>query len=238
MSPVVASLSYHKIGNPPSDGWSTWNYTPTAEFRDQIGWFHNRGWKFLSASDFSSALLGDGELPAKTVLITFDDAYESLLQNAVPVLKQFSAPAIVFTPTDFVGASNLFDHGIEPQELIADWKMLAMLEADGISVESHGCSHRAFSDLTPMEIQRELEMSKQAIRENLGKDSKFFAFPYGDSGNDRQTVEKLLRAAGYDLAFLYGGGFLRISSHSEPFFLPRLAMGPGVDLDALVNGAQ
>ena len=234
VSPVVATLSYHKIGNPPSDGWLTWNYTSTEEFSTQLEWFQSRGWDFLSAEALLDALRGKGALPSKSILITFDDAYESLLENAVPVLKGFSAPAVVFAPTQFIGETNLFDHGVEPLERIADWKTLGALEDSGVSVESHGYSHRGFSSLSQVEIEQELDFSRQAIRKNLGKDSRMFAFPYGDCGNDQTAVHSAISRAGYDVAFLYGGGIFEPGQTPAPLFLPRLAMGPGVDLDAML----
>lgn len=234
MSSVVATLSYHKIGNPSLDGWLTWNYTSTEEFSAQLGWFHKNGWQFLSAADLLDALNGNGALPERSVLVTFDDAYESLLENALPILKRFSAPAVVFAPTQFIGETNLFDHGVEPQERIADWNTLAALEEAGISVESHGYSHRAFSSLNSLEIQQELEFSKEAIRKNLGKDSRMFAFPYGDFGTDKVAMDSALKRAGYDVAFLYGGGTFELAQTPSSLFLPRLAMGPGVNLDELV----
>lgn len=232
--PVVATLSYHKIGNPPSDGWLTWNYISTAEFASQLEWFQKRGWDFLSASALLDGLKGKASLPPKGLLITFDDAYESLLENALPVLKRFSAPAVVFAPTQFIGETNLFDHGLEPVERIADWKTLGALEDSGVSVESHGNSHRSFSSLSQVEIDQELDFSRQAIRKNLGKDSRMFAFPYGDSGHDQTAVYAAIRRAGYDVAFLYGGGTFEPSQTPAPLFLPRLAMGPGVDLESML----
>ena len=234
MSPVVATLSYHKVGNPPLDGWLTWNYISAAEFSSQLEWFHKRGWQFLSAAALLDAMNGNGVLPTKSVLITFDDAYESLLENALPILKHFSAPAVVFAPTQFIGETNLFDNGVEPLERIADWKTLGALEDSGVSVESHGSSHRGFSSLSSLEIQQELEFSKEAIRKNLGKDSRMFAFPYGDFGADKVAMDSAIRRAGYDVAFLYGGGTFELDQTPFPLFLPRLAMGPGVNLDELI----
>lgn len=234
MSPVIATLSYHKIGIHSSEGWPTWNYTSTDEFTEQLDWFERGGWKFISGEEFLSALSGGGTLPAKAALITFDDAYASLVSNALPVLKQFSAPGVVFVPTQFVGNTNLFDNGIEPMERIADWKSLAALEEGGVAVESHGCSHRGFSSLSAMEIEQELAVSREAIQKNLGKDSRMFAFPYGDPGTDQVEVAAAIHRAGYELAFLYGGGEFEINPPPSPRFFPRLAMGPGVILDEML----
>jgi peptidoglycan/xylan/chitin deacetylase (PgdA/CDA1 family) len=234
VSSVIATLSYHKIGCHRADGWPTWNYTGTDEFSEQLEWFQERGWEFLSASEFLMALNGRSLFPEKGVLVTFDDAYESLLENALPVLNRFSAPGVVFVPTQFVGNTNLFDNGIEPLERIACWNTLAALEEGGVTVESHGCSHRGFSSLSPLEIQQELEFSKEAIRKNLGKDSRMFAFPYGDFGADRVEVDSAIRGAGYEVAFLYGGSTFELGQKPAPLFLPRLAMGPGVSLDEML----
>ena len=238
MPPLIATLSYHKIGNHRPDGWPTWNYTSTEEFSAQLEWFEQREWKFLSATDFLSALNRQCALPEKSVLITFDDAYESLLENALPVLKKFSAPGVVFVPTQFVGNTNLFDNGIEPIERIAGWDTLAALEEGGITVESHGCSHRGFSSLNSAEIQQELVFSKDAIRKNLGKISRIFAFPYGDFGVNQMEVDSAIRHAGYEVAFLYGGGPIEIDQAPPPLLLPRLAMGPGVNLSELLQGVS
>lgn len=235
MAPVIATLSYHKIGNHPPEGWPTWNYTGIEEFTGHLEWFQTRGWQFISGADFLTAFNGGYALPEKAVLVTFDDAYESLVANALPVLKRFAAPGIVFVPTQFVGSTNLFDNGIEPMERIADWKSLALLEEGGVAVESHGCSHRGFSSLSALEVEQELEWSRKAIKKNLGKDSRMFAFPYGDTGTDQAEVATAILRAGYDLAFLYGGGAFEITPPPSPRFFPRLAMGPGVNLNEMLS---
>ncbi|MEI8293645.1 MAG: polysaccharide deacetylase family protein [bacterium] len=238
MSPVVATLSYHKIGTPPSSGWQTWNYTSQDEFSGHLEWFHKRDWKFLSASELLNGLNGPGELPERGVLVSFDDAYESILENSLPILQRFDAPAVVFVPTQFVGGTNLFDHGIEPVERIADWGLLASMETAGYSIESHGASHRSFSSLSATEIENELRISREAIRMNLAKESRLFAFPYGDVGRDREALNSFLKDAGYEVAFLYGGGCFHCDPKPSPVFLPRLAMGPGVDLDEMLSNLQ
>ena len=43
-----------------------------------------------------------------TCLITFDDGWIDNYTNAFPVLKKYSAPALIFLPIDFIGSGNLF----------------------------------------------------------------------------------------------------------------------------------
>lgn len=235
MPPTIAVLSYHKIGAPPSDGWLTWNYVPEDIFRSHLAWFSDHGWEFLSVQNFTDGLANPSILPDRSVLVTFDDAYRSILEVALPILQEFCAPAAVFIPTSYAGCTNTFDTGIEPTEHIMSWKELAALDAAGVSVESHGVSHRAFSSLGAKECQAELANSRDAIRLHLKKESHLFAFPYGDTGEFVTPLSAL--EAGYKAAFLYGGGPFRPHDQAG-YFLPRLAMGYDSDLDKLIPSAS
>ena len=231
MPPTIAVLSYHKIGGPPREGWITWNYVAEDIFRSHLAWFSERGWSFLSVRKFTEGLADPSTLPERSVLITFDDAYRSILHIALPILQEFSAPAAVFIPTSYAGGTNTFDTGYEPTEHIMNWEELAALEAAGVSVESHGVSHRAFSSLGSQECHAELAASREAIRQHLKKDSLLFAFPYGDTGE--YITPSSTRAAGYKAAFLYGGGPFYPQNNGDAF-LPRLAMGSDSDLEKMM----
>jgi len=231
MPPTIAVLSYHKIGSPPREGWLTWNYVAEDVFRSHLAWFSERGWSFLSAQKFTEGLADPTTLPDRSVLITFDDAYRSILTVALPILQEFSAPAVVFLPTSYAGGTNTFDTGFEPTEHIMNWEELATLDAAEVSVESHGVSHRAFSSLGSLECYAELADSRDSIRLHLKKESLLFAFPYGDTG---QYVTPLsTKAAGYQAAFLYGGGPF-CPQDKQGAFLPRLAIGSDSDLDKMM----
>jgi hypothetical protein len=110
-------------------------------------------------------------------------------------------------------------------------------QADGATVRGKRLFERAATAsghiCTTQEIA-ERRTAVEAIRKNLGKDSRMFAFPYGDFGADKAAMDSLIRRAGYDVAFLYGGGTFELGQTPSPLFLPRLAMGPGVNLDELV----
>ena len=50
-----------------------------------------------------------------------------MLEVALPILKRFDAPAVMFVPTDYIGRRNTFDAGVEPDEAICDWEDLRAL---------------------------------------------------------------------------------------------------------------
>ena len=177
---------------------------------------------------FIAGLRAPELIPPKSFLVTFDDAYRSLREDALECLDRLRLPAVVFAPTDFVGGWNRFDHDTEPREEICEWATLRELARHGVSIQSHGVTHRALSTLPLSEQEREAAASRHLLEKQLGSPVRLFAYPYGDPG-DEQRLPGVLRRAGYEAAFGYGGGALRLPA-DNPYMLPRLAMGPDTDV--------
>lgn len=220
----IAILAYHKIGSPPAGASPTWNYVPEETFWDHLRILKSNGWQVIDQRTFLRALSEPDTLPDRSALLTFDDGYRSMLTAALPILHAFRYPAVVFVPTDYVGMTNSFDAGIEPRERICNWNELLELEKNGISVQSHGLTHRHFSDLDVIEQQKELRLSRKQIEERIGNQVALFAYPYGDCGTSFGATGKALVQAGYRAAFLYGGGVQPVPAN-DSFRLLRLAMG-------------
>jgi peptidoglycan/xylan/chitin deacetylase (PgdA/CDA1 family) len=227
---TLAILGFHKIGPAPG-GWETWSYVPETTFAGHLAYLREAGWQVIHLAAFLDGLGEPERLPEKAALLTFDDGYRSNLTVAVPWLRRFGYPAVMFVPTDFIGGQNSFDTDVEPEEAICDWDELRELEHAGVAVQSHGASHRAFSSLTPTEQEREMLASKAVLEDGLRRPVKVFCYPYGDAGGNPEKVGRALRRAGYRAACLYGGGpnpFPPV----DVFRLARIAMGPDTDLAA------
>ncbi len=232
----LAILSFHKIGEPPAGGWNRWFYIPKETFIQQLDDLKTGGWEPLDHSRFVEGLENPAGLPERSVLITFDDGYRSMRTVVLPLLLKFGLPTVLFVPTDYVGGHNTFDDGAEPDEAICSWDDLRELERGGISIQSHGASHRHFSEMKLDEQKEELMRSKAALEDGLGKRVEIFAFPYGDDGANPQELRDELVLAGYRAACLYRGGPISFPV-TNPFRLPRVAMGPDTNVEAaLVQG--
>ena len=240
---TLAILGFHKIGEPPPDGWETWFYIPEATFVEHLDYLQKAGWQVIDLAAFLEGLAAPNNLPERAALLTFDDGYRSMRTVALPWLLRFGYPAVLFVPTDFVGGRNTFD-AAEPEEALCDWDDLIGLERQGVSVQSHGTSHRPFSDLTPAEQQEEVSQSKIALEAGLGQRVEVFSYPYGDDGvssypysGDKASPQVLrrvrdtLKRAGYRAACLYGGGPNRLPA-ADPYRLTRIPVGPDTDLQA------
>jgi peptidoglycan/xylan/chitin deacetylase (PgdA/CDA1 family) len=238
---TLAILGFHKIGEPPPDGWETWFYIPEATFVEQLSCLQEDGWQVIDLATFLRGFAAPNNLPERTALLTFDDGYRSMRTVALPWLLRFGYPAVLFVPTDFIGGRNTFD-AAEPEEALCDWDDLVELERQGVSVQSHGASHQPFSTIAPAEQEAELRRSKTTLEAGLGKRVEVFSYPYGDDGVSSypydhdgassrvlREVREMLKRAGYRAACLYGGGPARLPA-ADPYRLTRLAVGPDTDL--------
>jgi peptidoglycan/xylan/chitin deacetylase (PgdA/CDA1 family) len=230
---IVAILGYHKIGEPPEDGWDTWFYVPERTFLEQLHVLHTNEWQVVDAKSFLRGLREPESLPPRAALLTFDDGCRQFLDAALPCLERFRYPAVQFVPTEFIGGRNSFDAGTEPDEPILGWDDLRHLERSGVSIQSHGVTHRSFSALTVEELTQELVRSKLVLEDGLGKWVEMFAYPCGDPGSDQLAASLALTNTGYQSACLYGGGPFRLPVENR-YFLPRLTIGPDTDLSKLL----
>jgi peptidoglycan/xylan/chitin deacetylase (PgdA/CDA1 family) len=235
--PVLAILGFHKIGGPPAGGWDTWFYVSEATFSAFLSQLRDNAWHVIDLQTFLVGLAAPASLPKRSVLLTFDDGYQSMRQVALPWLLRFGYPGLLFVPTDYIGKCNEFDAAIEPQEAMCDWDDLRKLERHGVSVQSHGASHRRFSELASAELEEELRRSKATLEAGLGKPVEVIAYPFGDGGVNQQAVEKALERTGYRAACLYGGGPNRLPV-ANPYRLSRLAIGPDTNLQAVLAPAR
>ncbi len=231
---TLVVLGYHKIGEPPPDGWETWFFIPEATFAEHLSYLQENNWQVIDLETFLRGLTAPESLPERAALLTFDDGYRSMRTVALPWLLQFGYPAVFFVPTDFIGERNIFDAGWEPEEAICDWDDLRELERQGVSIQSHTASHRAFSELDLAEQEDELRRSKAVLEAGLGKPVEVLSYPYGDGGANPQVLRRVMQRTGYRAACLYKGGPNRLPV-SDPYRLTRLAMGPDTDLKAVLG---
>lgn len=172
------------------------------------------GWQTCLAS----ALVNPSQLPARSIIITFDDGYANNF-IAAQALAQRSMVATWFIVSDTVGqqvswASEFF-HG-EPMLTHAQ---LLQMQQMGMEIGSHGCSHLRLSSLTALELQRELVASKQILSELMGREIISIAYPKGDYS---QAVLAQTQQAGYQLGFSCHSG--KVLADFNPILIKRLAV--------------
>jgi peptidoglycan/xylan/chitin deacetylase (PgdA/CDA1 family) len=114
--------------------------------------------------------------------------------------------------------------------LDSNWRTVTLEELQaaashpGISVGSHGWSHRNLARLKDNEVRQELESSRSWVHSQFASAIPWLSYPYGFS-SDR--VEAAARRAGYEGAVRVNGGW--IAAHGvDSFRLPRLNVPRGL----------
>jgi peptidoglycan/xylan/chitin deacetylase (PgdA/CDA1 family) len=170
-----AVVVYHAIGSIPR-GAPQWNgFIRPERFAAQMAYLaeHRR------VVDLAAILEGDASPGAPRVAITFDDAYRSVLEHAVPVLRDLGLPAAFFVPTKWIGAWNAWDpRGDSPLELMTGDE-LAQLAASGFAVESHGHAHIDYARADAQTVEQDVRTSVERLTELLGRPPRYLAYPYG-----------------------------------------------------------
>jgi peptidoglycan/xylan/chitin deacetylase (PgdA/CDA1 family) len=179
---------------------------PVGLFDEQMDQLRRLGYTVVGLESVLAHFAGGDVLPPRSVLITFDDGYRDNLENALPVLRRYGYPAVLFVPIGFLDEARPLPHeerlsaaGVVNPTL--RWDELADLEAGGVRVESHGISHKPLADLELDEAAREIALSKLRLEERLGRPVRAFAYVKGSEAHYRMVHLSLLRQAGYDLAF-------------------------------------
>lgn len=99
----VVVLTYHRVDEPGADGRDDRLISATpAQFEAQMAHLAGR-YAPVSVDDVLAARDGGRPLPARAVLVTFDDGCDDFERHAWPALARHGVPATVFVPTAFVG---------------------------------------------------------------------------------------------------------------------------------------
>ena len=193
----VLVLCYHAV----SERWPAALSVHPQRIEAQLRFLKARGYR---GATFSQAVSAP---PApRTVAVTFDDAYRSVLDLALPILRRLELPGTVFAPTSFIGSDGPMTwEGIDrwlggPHEselTPMSWEQLVELAESGWEIGSHTRTHPRLPTLSDSALVTELSKSKADCERALGTTCRTLAYPYGD--HDGRVVAATA-AAGYEAA--------------------------------------
>ena len=205
-------LCYHRIG-----GVLELGVTRVAQsvFGRQMATLARAGWRTLTLDEFASRRQRGVVAPCHEFLLTFDDGYASLADQAYPIVAEAGFTATTFLVTDHIGRLNTWDVQYTRRRLPhLDWSAIERWQARGFDFASHSASHARLTWLDDARLTDQLGRSRETLRRRLGATSgRAIAYPFG--ARDAR-VERLAHAAGYDLGF---GG---VRGNGSPLSLARV----------------
>ena len=174
------------------------------EFLDHLNMIKTSGIKFINPSNFEEELINNKK--QRKLLLTIDDGYQSFYDKAWPILKESQIPFILFVSTREVGKKGYMS-----------WdKIREIMEYDFVEIGNHSHTHEYLIDFTDVEIEKDLKNSINIFKKEIGKNSIFFSYPFGEYSTKLKNIV-------IDLGFKYAfGQHSGVVDHTKNYFeMPR-----------------
>ncbi|MGA7434134.1 MAG: polysaccharide deacetylase family protein [Solirubrobacterales bacterium] len=197
----VPILMYHVIGEPAGEVTYPNLYLSVDDFSEQVDWLDTNGYTAVTLIQVQNAWFDGGTLPAKPIVLSFDDGYLGHYLDAMPVLSKHG----------WAGQLNLKAEGSD----LSSKQVKKMIRA-GWEIASHTVTHPDLPSLDPDALETELVGSKEKLENDLGIEIVNFCYPAGQYDDE---VVAAVEAAGYRGATTVDIG---LAQRSEPFTLKRI----------------
>jgi peptidoglycan/xylan/chitin deacetylase (PgdA/CDA1 family) len=164
-------------------------------FRAQLQALKDANIPVISMADVIAWKKGEKNIPEEAVVITLDDGWLGVYEQAFPVLKEFGYPFTLYLYKKYVNSGG---------RSLTIAQIKEMLEY-GAELGSHSLSHQPMAMMKQGKtdeaykawLTAEIVDSKKFLEETFGKSCRTFAYPYG---NKTEEIVKMTMEAGYEAA--------------------------------------
>ena len=184
-------LMYHQVASAAESE----HVVSVAQLEQQLRWLREQKFHFVTLHQMLHQ-----SLPARAVLVSFDDAYASMFEFAQPVLRACDVPAVVFVPTAFIGQTSAWDHDARP---VMDAAQLRILAANGCELAIHSHRHENYADLSATQVTADLHAAFATLQRLALPFVPALAYPFGArprGARARSAFQATLRQCGVRLA--------------------------------------
>lgn len=200
-------LAYQRVGEDIYPGTNI----SADQFAEHVQELIEGGYHVAPLKEIVTALQAKAKLPDKTVAITFNGAYRSALDKAIPMLLENNLPFTVFFSPGQAG-------GTAPQYM--SWEDLKRLSRHSqVTLGLHPASYTRLTESSDAEIHRQINNAIASYRKELGRDPQFFAYPFGEYTKQYRNIVSqsgFLAAFGQQSGVAYDG--------SDIYALPRFSL--------------
>ncbi|MFJ2515116.1 polysaccharide deacetylase family protein [Streptomyces griseoviridis] len=218
----VPILMYHAVATTPHPATRTLSVTPSA-FAEQLRLIADLGMTPVNTADLAFSWRGGRPLPARPLLITFDDGYEGVHRYALPSLARHGFPATLFVSTGWISGAH---HTGGCPDTMLDWDQVRELAAADVEIGGHSHTHPQLDQLDDGPLRHELRHCREIITAELGRAPASFAYPYGYSN---RRVRAAVRETGWSQALAVGNGLAR--RRQGPYALRRVTVRRGTGIE-------
>ncbi len=212
-------LMYHKVID---EGLTDYLTITVQDLERQFKYLNRKGYTSVFLSDLLDHLNEKKKLPAKAVLLTFDDGYKNNFTQLYPLLKKYNLKANIFLVAGFIQPTvgNIPD---ESEFLHID--DIKKMSGDTVQFGLHSYDHKSYNDLTISQIEEDI----RSCRTRLNHLNIFYqpclaytygAFPKKDA-KKRNQMFLTMQANGIRCAFRIGNRVNKIPV-KDKFLIQRI----------------
>ncbi len=196
----IVSLMYHRF---EENKYPSTNIRLN-DFKEHLKIIEENKIKFINPKNFENELKNN-KLQRK-ILLTIDDGFLSFYKNAWPILKKKKIPFLLFVSTREIGAFNYMT-----------WDQIKEISKEPfVEIGNHSHTHEYLADENNEIIKKDIAKSISIFEKNLGKNSDFFSYPFGEYSNDFKNI---IKNFGFKYAFGQHSG---VMDETKDFYeLPR-----------------
>ena len=220
----IPVLMYHSIDDTKGP------YSVTAEkFKSDMDGLLKAGYTPVSYDEVVSFVHGDGSLPKKPVLITFDDGYKNNYEVVYPIVKEKNIKTGIFTIGSFIEyGDNAFT-----LDMAKEMEKSGLVGIGSHTYDLHRFDKKKRIGVTRMKtesvrqweylLRNDLATVINLTKKTVGKAPVAFAYPYGYFNAECEAV---IRDMGYLLTVTSepGIGSVTKGDKESSYLLPRICM--------------
>lgn len=213
---IVSDRDYEKMDKNDS-------IMPVKEFKKQMQMIADAGYHTISLEELKRHISGQALADDHSIVITFDDGYQSDFSLAYPILKSHGFQAESFIVTSFLNEESGDPERLSSQE-IKNMKDVFGIHSHSHALHSYEYGHNPLSELLTENLTWDTDLSLQTLEHKRLKDRQdldAYAYPYGKYDSRFMDILNFLQV---DLAFTTEKGYVRPGCN--PLSLPRFGMYP------------
>jgi peptidoglycan/xylan/chitin deacetylase (PgdA/CDA1 family) len=164
-------LMYHDITLNQQTDSLTVSY---AHLENQLAYVTQKGYQTISLQQLSGYIRAGEPLPKKSLLITFDDGYQSNVDVLQPLLEKYKQRAVIFLVADFIDKA-----GEHATRNYLSASVIQRANPEVLEFAAHTFDHKNYNELSIGEIRIDLQRMFDRFDQLNIKVAPFFAYTYG-----------------------------------------------------------
>jgi len=166
----VPILCYHRLREyKPTDRAGKVYIVPPGNFREQIKMLADSGYTSITPDEYYNYLTQGTPLPAKPVMISFDDTSEEQFTVGAAELNKYKFKGVFFIMTVSIGRPGYMSK-----------EQIKSLSDAGHVIASHTYDHHNVRKYADADWDQQMLKPKLKLESITGKKVDYFAYPFGE----------------------------------------------------------